>query len=325
MQMHHGIQERFAWQRAFRRPGRMLLSWRVQGPGPVAVDRVEAARLLLGVRLARLREQPPAGREVTQREAGAALGGSASKLSRLERAETGAQLEDVESLADLYGVTGQDREELLTLARRALGQRWWDRGSSAYLVPGRARADLSLEAAADQLFVTDMIAVPALLQTSGYARAACGAGPWRAGLDARSLARRRALLADPGRPRVVAVLAAAVLRRAPGGDHDELHRQAEHLLLMAEHGATIRVIPDEAPELAALPGPYTLLGFGHADLPDVVLTETALGTARIDSPDEVARYAELRDMLLNAALDPEASGQLLAAASGTPPHGTRAE
>ena len=51
---------------------------------------------------------------------------SVSKISRVETARVAATLSDVRDLLDLFSVIGQEREEILQLAREALRKEaWW--------------------------------------------------------------------------------------------------------------------------------------------------------------------------------------------------------
>ena len=76
--------------------------------GPTAV------RMLLGARLRKLREAAGVSRE----DAGYAIRGSESKISRLELGRTGCKLRDVSDLLDLYQVSEDERATLLAMARQ---------------------------------------------------------------------------------------------------------------------------------------------------------------------------------------------------------------
>src|ERR671914_383530 len=102
-----------------------------------------AARMLLGARLRKLREN--AG--ISLHAAGEAIRASDSKISRLELGRTGFKQRDVADLLTLYGVTDHaDSQALLDLARQANEPGWW-RGYEAVL-PGWFGPYLGLEQAA---------------------------------------------------------------------------------------------------------------------------------------------------------------------------------
>src|SRR5947207_6084446 len=100
--------------------------------GPAAGPTV--TRMLVGVQLRRLREAKGISRE----EAGYAIRGSESKISRMELGRVGFKARDVTDLLSLYGVTDErQRAEMLALTRDANTPGWWApvRRSAAHLVP----------------------------------------------------------------------------------------------------------------------------------------------------------------------------------------------
>ena len=63
--------------------------------------------------------------------AGARLGVSGSKISRIETGASGVQLDDVTALLRLYQVGERERASLVELARNAGRSAWWQRPSAA--------------------------------------------------------------------------------------------------------------------------------------------------------------------------------------------------
>lgn len=270
----------------------------------MAADAPMAARLLLGARLRELREHSG----VLQSEAALALSGTGSKISRIEGGQVTARPRDVARLADYYRADQSLREELLVLAEKSNQRGWWD--APWDLLPPGVRADLSREAAADLLICYDPLAVPAVLQTADYARALrMDLGwerPWRAGLDARSLGRRREIISATDGPRVWALLTASILRRAK--DKRILQRQVAYLKKLPAARVSVQLVPDEAPVHAMAPGPFTLLRYGHHQLPDEVLLESIEGTTLIKRTDY---YLELVNALAVQALSVGRSHEVL--------------
>lgn len=270
-------------------------------------DAPMAARLLLGVRLRELREHSG----VLQSEAALALSGTGSKISRIEGGQVTARPRDVALLADYYQAGTALREELLALAEKSNQRGWWD--APWDLLPAGVRADLSREAAADLLICYDPLAVPAVLQTADYARAIrMDLGwerPWRAGLDARTLARRREIISAIDGPRVWALLTSSVLHRA--NDKRILQRQVAYLKELSAARVSVQLVPDDAPVHAMAPGPFTLLRYGHRQLPDEVLLESIEGTTLIKRTDY---YLELVTTLAAQAFSVDRSHEMLCAA-----------
>jgi transcriptional regulator with XRE-family HTH domain len=102
-----------------------------------------SARLLLGARLRRMREA--AG--ISCEDAGRAIRGSGSKISRLEMGRTGFKPRDVADLLTLYGVADNaERATMLALAEHANAASWWQEYSD--VVPAWLEQYLDLEQAA---------------------------------------------------------------------------------------------------------------------------------------------------------------------------------
>jgi transcriptional regulator with XRE-family HTH domain len=125
-----------------------------------------SARLVLGARLRRLREA--AG--VSCEDAGQAIRGSASKISRLELGRSGFKIRDVADLLTLYGVTEDaERAIMLALAEHANAANWWQ--EYAEVVPCWLEQYLELEQAASLIRTYQVQVIPGLLQTEDYSRA----------------------------------------------------------------------------------------------------------------------------------------------------------
>ena len=128
-------------------------------------------RILLGAQLRRLRKAAGISRE----EAGYAIRGSDSKISRMELGRVGLKPRDVADLLTLYGVReAAERAMLLALTDQANAQSWWQ--TYADVVPAWFEAYLGMEDAASVLRCYHTRLVPGLFQTEDYARAVIGAG-----------------------------------------------------------------------------------------------------------------------------------------------------
>src|SRR5947209_7628566 len=117
----------------------------VSGPSDKA-DRPEqgasstARRIILGAQLRRLREAA----SITRGEAGYAIRGSESKISRLELGRVGFKERDVADLLTMYGVTSPaERDAVMELARQANERGWWHRYND--LMPGWFQDYVGLE------------------------------------------------------------------------------------------------------------------------------------------------------------------------------------
>ncbi|SEF60473.1 Helix-turn-helix domain-containing protein [Thermomonospora echinospora] len=274
-------------------------------PGPTA------ARLLVGARLRRLRED--AG--VTCEDAGRAIRGSHSKISRLELGRTGVKIRDLADLLTRYGLADEaERAELFALAHHANEPPWW--GRYADVVPSWFEHYLGLEQAASLVRCYEGQFVPGLLQTREYARATIRLGhpdepPSRIERRVELRMARQALLHRPGAPRLWAVIDEAALRRRPGSAAT-MRAQLAHLIAMTElPHVTVQVVPFSGSGHAAVGGPITILRFAERRLPDLVYLEQLTSALYPDRPADRNHYTMVMHRLAVEAEPPEASVPIL--------------
>jgi transcriptional regulator with XRE-family HTH domain len=270
----------------------------------------------LAAELRRLREQD--GRTADQ--AAKALGWSKPKLLRLEnRLATKPQAAMVCELLDLYGVSGDRRDAILTLVREARQRGWWQPYTGA-LTSGHATY-IGLEDEADVVRTYEGTVVPGLLQTEDYARATIqGVAPGLAAdvvesrveirLHRQRLYRQRLLLAaddeqpNAGQPlkRLWAIFDEAVLHRVVGGPQ-VMRGQLQHLLAAAAHPSVVlQVIPFSAGAHPGIPGSFVHLTFAQPLDPEVVYVDSPAGQALIEEDAEVAVFRGTFEQLKGAAL-----------------------
>jgi transcriptional regulator with XRE-family HTH domain len=285
-------------------------------------------RRRLGVALRRLRETAGlTGDQVIERVGWA----SASKLSRIENGRSRADLGDVLDLLDLYDVCGQEREELVSIAREAGNTRGWLR---AYpVMTPRQRGYAELESGCVQVREYAPAVVPGLLQTPGYARIRItSTRPLRAtdseqDLEVEVSARmaRQGVLLRETPPAYETVLdeSAVSPRAAPPA---VLLEQLMHLRNLAglPH-ITLRLLPWTAvigdwyvPQTA-----FSLYRFADPADPESLAVE-ALGDDSITSDkSEVGRYRVVFAWLSAASLSPEETVAWLDARIGDSSHSPR--
>jgi transcriptional regulator with XRE-family HTH domain len=276
-------------------------------PGPGLEDAPAEAtvlRMLLGARLRRLREAA----DIPAEKAGFEIRASRSKISRMETGRVGFKVRDVEDLLTLYGVTdGQQRSEVLALARRSSTPDWWARYGD--ILPDWFETYLGLESVAASIRSFEVQFVPGLFQTEDYARAVTRLGHQAARADeveqrVALRLKRQDLLTRPGPPRVWAVMDEAVLRRPFGGAavlRAQLGRLAEAAQL--PH-VTLQVIPFARGGHAGAGGAFSILRFQERDLPDVVYIEQLTSAVYLDQRPDVEHYLVVVDQLSGEALTP---------------------
>ena len=175
-----------------------------------------------------------------------------------ELARSGLKPRDVENLLDVYGVRGNYRNQLLTLAEEATRKGWWE--AYADILTEEHQAFIGLEAEATSVLQWQTHVVPGLLQTREYA--------WQifAGYqDVRALPptvierrvqtrliRQQLLTADP--PLALAVVLDESVLRRQWGDRAVMYEQLQHLAAASElPNVTLQVLPLEGRK-GSLPG-----------------------------------------------------------------------
>jgi transcriptional regulator with XRE-family HTH domain len=267
------------------------------------------ARLRLGTRLRRLREEAGISRE----DAGAAIRSSAPKISRMELGRTAVKARDLTDLLALYGVSDEaERESMLALSRHGSVPGWWQDYGDA--VPAWVKPYLGLEQAATLIRSYDVQFISGLLQAPGYARAVFslpGGSPERAERQLAVRMRRQEILhrADP--PHLWAVIDEATLRRPVGGTA-VMRAQIEHLLELSRlRHVNIQVLPFRAGGHCAGGGPVILLRFAGDRLPDMVYLEQLTSAVYPASTTDLAYYRDMLNQLATKADPPIASTMIL--------------
>lgn len=265
----------------------------------------------IGFELQRLREA--AGK--SQPEAGKAIDTSKAKISHFESGRNLPSLLEVETLLTFYGSADliDMFKDLIVQAREAGST--FDLDSSLDLSPAFSMY-VGLEQGASRIFTYDAIVVKGILQCRSYAAAAIRGS--RVGGTAMSvdyvdaqvdLRMRRQAVLDRLEPRldVVAVIDEGVLRKHVGGAAVAAE-QLDHLLRLAERdNVTIRILPYSAGAHAAMYGAFTRLEFPIPRDPGVVYLEDLSGGRYRDDTEDINRYAQVGDQLLELALPEETS------------------
>ena len=273
-------------------------------------------RKRLGTELRRLREQA----RLTCESVGQRLDCSGTRISRLETGRISIRPGDVRELLEVYGVTGEQADALVELAREARRKGWWHR--FAPVTPSWLEPYLGLEAEATRLRDFQWTVLPGLVQTADYARAifraAPGAGP--AGDIERQVALRmeRQLLVLDGTapPELCLVLSEGALRVQVGGpavQRAQLRKLAE---VASRDQVTLQVLPAGAAAQVQAVSPFTVLDFADPAEPPVVYTEHLTGGLVLDDPGEVRAYTAVFERLRTGALGPGPSLDLIAALAG---------
>nr|WP_143229756.1 helix-turn-helix transcriptional regulator [Actinophytocola xanthii] len=231
---------------------------------------------VLGEELRRLREA--AG--MTLNQVVDRIGISQGHLSKIEMGRRPGKIEDVASLLTLYRVRGEERLELLALAKKSGQPGLWQRQGT---FEDRLATLKVLESRATALASFEALVVPGILQTMPYAQALCQevnllSPPEMA--KKRSIGRihRQRALRRVNGPTVIAIVAETALRSMIGG-REVMREQLRYLVEAAERSnISLRVIPTAVGGHPGLDGPFLRLQF--SDRPGV---SSSKGERRVSS------------------------------------------
>jgi transcriptional regulator with XRE-family HTH domain len=261
----------------------------------------------LGMELRHYREKA----RLSCERVGEVLGWSANTISRLERGlRTDTTPEEVSAILAAIGVTGEDRDRLMRMARGYGEQGWWEGNNTT--MSDQARTYLKFETRATKIVDVEPLLVPGLLQTPDYCRALMAAF----GIDMRDvegrIARRlgrQVILTRPDPPEFLFLVSEEALRRPVGGP-PVMARQVRRIIDEAERPhVSVRLIPTNVAAHPGLRGSFVVLEF--ADEPTVVFIEGRMSGMFPENPDEIEAYRLAAERLTNMALERRESLRLL--------------
>lgn len=281
------------------------------------------ARRRLGEELRLIRET--AGLNLA--EAAAAIERSAPTLSRLENGKAVPRLVDIKALLDQYAevkersVSAAARTRLIALAHNGREEEWFTSFRDV-LNSDMTRDDVeryvAYEDGAEEIRSFEPDLVPGLLQTRGYAAAVVGQyfpdrkEAERTRLVDFRMARQKVLERGDGAPTFKVVIGELVVRRelAPPA---AMMEQRERLLECARGAVAnveLRVAPASLGIPAAVGGPFVVMSLPAGE-PDLVYLESREGALYRQDAVTRARYTGYFDDLLEAALEPEESVDMI--------------
>ncbi|GAA4849100.1 helix-turn-helix domain-containing protein [Saccharopolyspora rosea] len=259
---------------------------------------------------ARLREARKAA-GFTVRALAEELDISHSAISRWETGARSPKPEDVASILAATRVNGQERAELLELARSSSDPHWLSVRSGDR--ERQMAALLDFERRASHITDVSPLLIPGLLQTADYARAIMVTGGVPAHeVETRVLVRvgRREVLTRRNPAQLLALVGENAIRQQIG-DRQVTLDQLQHLLDFAERpNIDIRIIPCATGWHPALEGPFFLIDF--ADERPIVHLENRRAALFFHEEDDVEAYRNAVDSVLRVAMDPEESAEFIA-------------
>jgi len=264
-------------------------------------------------RLAMLLRKLRIAAELSNSEVAKATGMSSSTISRVEAAESGIYLDNLEKLLDLYQVSGPRRVQLLDIARHA-EERGWLRMYSDDTLPEDWQAWTDFEADASAIFNYQPLIIPGLLQTPEYARAiiqGTNSNLSEAEIDrfVNSRMMRQARLSHPHPVKLHAMIEGSVFARH-FGDSAAWVRQLRHLAdSAARPNILVQVVSAEAGLHSALNGSFVILEY--KDKTKLVHIEGKVSNLFLDEDEQIQAYEQTWAELQKRACNPEESVKLI--------------
>ncbi|MET8815016.1 helix-turn-helix transcriptional regulator [Streptomyces sp. NPDC004549] len=262
-----------------------------------------AARMVLGSALRHRRE----ALGLSAGEAARQLGGSPSKVSRIESGTFALKQQDLFKFYALYRITDPEEQARLNELSVAASQpAWWQPWSA--ITPKYLQSVVSFEDMATRVRSFEPIYLHGLLQTPEYARALIerGRGP-ASGHDERvrfRAERHERFTAAPDRKLICVVDEAALMR--PVGSAEIMRGQLQHLIaLTADPRFQLHLAPLNDYNVHVELGPTTIFDFAGR-LPTIAFAEGYDGGLVIEDDQMVDRRVKAFDVLAARSLAPHA-------------------
>lgn len=238
---------------------------------------------------------------------------------RIEQASHAPKVTDVRALCRYYGLSEEDTEALVTLARESGRRGWWQQRSGPFAsIPVWFETYIGLEEEASELLIYEPELVSGLLQTESYFRALLRVDPTLPEEDGEEKDRRvevrlkrQERLAGPDAPKLWVILNEACIRRSVGGGSVMKEQLAQLVELSRPRRITLQVLPFSAGAHAAVDGAFHILHFPRQAHPSVVYLQFRRGGLYMEEPADLAEYTEIYEHLRAAALSPELSVELI--------------
>jgi hypothetical protein len=249
---------------------------------------------------------------MSAREVGRQLDVSHMKIGRWINEETIPSPEDVSALLAVLGVTGDERERILSMAR-ATESDWLVSGPPG--INPQLASVMECERDAQRITEWAPLVTPGLLQTSDYARAVIsrgGAGLPDHEIETRVMMRiaRRDAITRREPVELNAVIGLPAIHGLIGGS-DVMADQLAHVADLARRdNVTVQALDLGGDWLSAHAGPFILYEF--RDMPATVYLEHYRSGAFLVDEDDVAAYRSAAEEIRREAMSPDDTAGLIA-------------
>lgn len=241
-------------------------------------------------------------------EVASQLGRTHSHISRWENGNLTPSEADTAAVLAVLGITGEERDRLLDLARDAADPNWVAPGTDRQL-----SALMAYERTARTIIDVEPLIVPGLMQTAEYARATMIAfGATRGEAEHRAMVRlgRQHVLTDRSPVEMITVIGEHALRYPPCEPVVMTEQLHQLLTLGKRDNVSMHVLPMTRPSAPALSGPWVVIE--DARTKPVLHLEHYSSSATLTDAKTVARYREAADTLRKVAMSPDESAEFIA-------------
>ncbi|MBA8822820.1 transcriptional regulator with XRE-family HTH domain [Saccharopolyspora lacisalsi] len=259
----------------------------------------------IGVQLKNLRKKSG----MTTRSVASALGLSPASVNRNEQGQRVPDREEASALCALYGVTGDEKRELIErIGETSETASWLATGH----LPDQLASLMVLEREAVAITDAQVALIPGLVQTADYARLVLGSpAVIDEDVERRVSTRlgRQAILSRPNAPEVSLFIDEGVLHRSLG-DAWVMRRQLEHLLVVQQRdNVSVRVLPFDTAGHPAVDGSFSR--YELVDGSPYIFVEGLSFGVFITEPTEVKPFVEVCRVLDDRALDEQGSNKMI--------------
>jgi transcriptional regulator with XRE-family HTH domain len=249
--------------------------------------------------------------EAAAREAGV----DKSTLQRWEAGESSIQPGAVSILFRMFGADDDEVAGLTQVAREARKRGWWVPWNAA--IPPWLATYVGLESEATEIKEFNLILIPGLLQTEGYAEAVIRAEHPD---DSDEQVKQRVELRMQRQQRDDDYILWTIIGEAalyfPVGGPDVMREQLQRLVEAAHRPrCNVQVLPTAAGEHGSMASGFITLKFANPADPPVAYMETRAGSLYVEEEDEVRQYTSLFQHLSATALSTRESARLIAKAA----------
>jgi transcriptional regulator with XRE-family HTH domain len=272
-------------------------------------QRRTADRIQIGATLKRMRVEAEVGREVAAEK----LGCTTATIGNIEQGRTKITHGDLAALLELYGVPGDQADDLIDVNRAAHRSVTRVRGGGDIQPHQRRAADLINAARGIRYYSPEVF--PGLLQDEGYARAIMApTGHTNDMLETRLRFRvglSGALTRDDRPLQLWAVVGEAALHKNVGGK-DVMRRQLQHVVQLCRDcpNVTVQVMPLNAREHYLIGASVTIYAF-DGTIPEIASADTTIGENFFERDSSVAEAITKFDDVRFKARDPLTSVDMM--------------